>query len=50
MSIELSTLMSWVVVVMTVFFPLSLVMDLVERDPKQLESPLSKCKNRGHHA
>jgi hypothetical protein len=44
MSIELSTPMSWVVVFMTVFIPRLLVMDLVEPDPKQLESPLPQGK------
>ena len=42
--------MSWLVVFMTVIFPLVLVMGLVDRDPKQIESPLSQGKDRIHHA
>ena len=50
MSVELNTLIAWVVLFMTVFFPLLLVMDLVELDPKRLESRLPKGKSRVHHA
>ena len=52
MSGELSTLMFWLVVFMTVIFPflLVLVMDLVDFDPKQIESPLPQGKDRIHHA
>jgi len=42
--------MSWLVVFMTVIFPLVLVMGLVGLDPKQLESPLPQGKERIHHA
>ena len=42
--------MSWVVVFKTVIFPLLLVMDLVDFDPKQIESPLSQGKDRIHYA
>ena len=42
--------MSWLVVFMTVIFPLVLVMGLVDLDPKQLESPLPQGKERIHHA
>jgi hypothetical protein len=50
MSIELNTLVAWTVLFMTVFPPLLPVMDLVQRDPKQLESRLLQGKNRVHHA
>ena len=40
MTRELNALMSWVVV----------FMDLVELDPKQIESPLPQGKDRIHHA
>ena len=46
---ELSALMSWLVVFMTVIFPLLLVMDLVDLDPKQIESPLLQGKDKIHH-
>ncbi len=42
--------MSWLVVFMTVIFLPLLVMDLVDLDPKQLESPLPQGKERIHHA
>jgi len=42
--------MSWLVVFMTVIFPLVLVMGLVDLDPKQLESPFPQGKERIHHA
>jgi hypothetical protein len=35
---------------MTVIFPLLLVMDLVDRDPKQLESSVPQGKDKIHHA
>jgi hypothetical protein len=42
--------MSWLVVFMTVIFPLLLVMDLVDLDPKQLELLPPQGKDRIHHA
>jgi hypothetical protein len=42
--------MSWLVAFMTVIFLPLLVMDLVDLDPKQLESPLPQGKVRIHHA
>jgi hypothetical protein len=42
--------MSWLVVFMTVIFLLLLVMDLVDLDPKQLESPFTQGKERIQHA
>ena len=46
--------MSWLVVFTTMIFPLLLVvllvMDLVDLDRKQLESPLPQGKDRAHHA
>ena len=42
--------MSWLVVFMTVIFPLVLVMGLVALDPKQIESRLTPGKDRIYHA
>ena len=42
--------MFWLVVFMTVIFPLVLVIDLVDLDPKQIESPLPQSRDRIHHA
>jgi hypothetical protein len=50
MTRELNALMSWVVVFMTVILPLLPVMDLVDLDPKQIESPLPQGKDSIHHA
>jgi hypothetical protein len=50
MTRELNTLMTWVVVFMAVILPLLRVMDLVDLDPKQIESPLLQGKDRIHHA
>jgi hypothetical protein len=41
--------MSWLVVFMTVIFPLLPVMDLVDLDPKQIESPFFQGKDKIHH-
>jgi hypothetical protein len=50
MTRERNTLMSWVVVFMAIILPLLPVMDLVDLDPKQIESPLPQGRDRMHHA
>jgi hypothetical protein len=50
MTRELNTLMTWVVVFMAVILPLLRVMDLVDLDPKQIESPLPQGRDSIHYA
>jgi len=50
MTRELNTLMAWVVVFMAVILPLLPVMDLVDLDPKQIESPLPEGRNSSYYA
>jgi hypothetical protein len=50
MTRELITLMSWAVVFMAVILPLLRVMDLVDLDPKQIESPLPQGRDSIHYA